>query len=88
MQELSRIDNGQLLVMRISAELAPRSALTSSSVWRGRYFDSDLSLGFNKSAVSRVPPKATMRSPSEVLVIDLLPRKYRFGHTSSLDASR
>ncbi len=34
---------------------------------------------------SRDPPRFTIRSPSDVLVVDRLARKYRFGQSSSSD---
>lgn len=67
-----RTSDGQWVVSKMSAELAPRSALVSSSVWKGRYFSLD------RPAVilgSRDPPRFTMRIPSDVFVVDLFPRK-------------
>lgn len=67
-----RIEDGQVLVMRISAVLAPWRDFASPSVWKGKY------LSFERPTVifgSSKPPRLTRRIPSEVLVVDRLPRK-------------
>ena len=68
----------------MSAALAPCSALASPSVWNGRC------LSFDKPTVtsgSSEPPRVTIRSPSEVFVVDRLPKKYKFGQISSSELS-
>ena len=75
---------GQLLDIRMSATLAPRSAWTSPSVWKGRYLSLDIPAAIPGSSK---PPILTRRRPSEVFVIDLLPKKYRLWHTSSSELS-
>ena len=62
---------GQEVVMRMSAELAPRSDLASSSVWKGVY----LSLEMPAVMVSSSwPPRQTILMPSEVVRVVRLPR--------------
>ena len=66
------MEAGQVLVIRMSAVLAPCRDLASPSVWNGRYLSLDRPAAMFGS--SR-PPRLTIRMPSDVLVVDRLPRK-------------
>lgn len=69
-----RIDRGQWLVMRMSAELEPRRARASFWVWEGRNLSPD-DLQVVTAALSRVPARFTTLIPSDVLVVQHLSRK-------------
>ena len=72
MLDLDRIDLGQLLVTSMSAVLAPYNALASPSVWNGKCLSVDRPAAISES---NDPPRVTIRIPSEVFVVERLPRK-------------
>lgn len=63
--------DGHNEVRRMSAVFAPFKDFASSRVWNGRYCSFETPPIMDES---RAPPRATMRTPSEVFVVERLPR--------------
>lgn len=70
-EEPLRMLDGHNEVKKISAVFAPLRTFASSRVWKGRYCSFETPPIMEES---RAPPRATMRTPSEVFMVERLPR--------------